>query len=146
MMRTMMSTTRFDRCYSGLIRIPTLEGRYEYLKLGGIVGARSFGSDRYLNQILYKCNEWLSVRDGILIRDNGCEFGLTDYPIKGNVIVHHINPITIEDIQNRNPKIFNPENLICVSLRTHNAVHYGDDSQLPKPPIVRRPGDTCPWR
>lgn len=134
------------KTYSELMSIPTFEGRYQYLKLSGRVGSATFGSSRYLNQILYTSREWLSFRDAIIIRDDGCDLGCSDRKIVGRVIVHHIDPITVEDVINRHPKVFDPENVICVSHITHEAIHYGDEDLLMKDPVERRPFDTCPWR
>lgn len=135
-----------NRSYSNLIRLASFEERYDYLKLSGLIGESSFGFDRFLNQALYTSKEWKSVRDRVIIRDDGCDLGHPDYPINGRVIIHHINLLTPEDLEEGNPEIFNLENLICVSLRTHNAIHFGDKSLLSKPPIERRQGDTCPWK
>lgn len=135
------------KTYSDLMMIPTFKERFEYLKISGTVGIDTFGYDRYLNQLLYKCDEWKNARRLAIIRDNGCDLGITGYDIMGNVYVHHMNPITVEDVLNRNPDIFNPEYLICCSLNTHNAIHYGDnDSLFPKEPIERKRNDTCPWK
>jgi hypothetical protein len=134
------------KSYSELILLPTFLERYRYLKLGGIVGESSFGFDRYLNQVLYKSREWKSVRDRIVIRDNGSDLGISEYPIGKIIVVHHMNPITMDDIIEANPVIFDKEYLICVSLNTHNAIHFGDENLLPKLLVERRPGDTCPWK
>lgn len=134
-----------SKTYSKTIRLLTFEERFEYLKLKGIVGARIFGHDRYLNQILYKDKRWKSIRDVIIIRDNGCDLGCEDYPIHKGIIVHHINTLSLEDIEEESPRLFDPENLICVSMNTHNAIHYGESGLLPKKPIERYPGDTRLW-
>lgn len=134
------------RRYSELIRLPTFEERFEYLKLCGNVGESTFGFDRYLNQALYTSQKWRTTRDEVLIRDNACDMGLEDWPINGKIIVHHMNPLTLEDIENMPDEIFDPEYLVCVSHNTHQAIHYGDASLLPKLPIERKPGDTCPWK
>ena len=136
------------KTYSELITIPTFEGRFEYLKLNGRVGETTFGSKRYLNQILYKTDKWLSTRDKIIIRDNGCDLGMKDREIKRplKVLVHHINPITIEDVLNGDHKVFDPENLITIMHMTHEAVHYGNEDLLIKDPVERFKNDTCPWR
>ncbi len=135
------------KTYSDLIAIPTFIERYRYLRLGGKAGEITFGNERYLNQILYKSPEWKSLRRKILIRDNGCDLGIEGYMIHGVPLIHHINPITVEDIYNRDPKVFDEENLITVSRRTHNAIHYGDEELLLVDEIIeRRPNDTCPWR
>lgn len=137
--------TKIIRRYSELIKINDFQGRFEYLKLDGVVGESTFGFERYLNQILYRSSEWKKIRNQIIIRDNGCDMGLEDYPID-RIIVHHMNPINEYDIENQNPDVFNPEFLICVSYNTHNAIHFGDFELLPAPVIERKPGDTCLWR
>lgn len=134
------------RTYSELITLSTFEERYLYLQLNGTIGEETFGFDRYLNQILYASNEWKHCRRDIIIRDNGCDLGCEGFDIHGRILIHHLNPITIVDVLNRNPKVFDPENLICTSHNTHNAIHYGDESLLIKEPIVRSKNDTCPWR
>ena len=134
------------KTYSELITLPTFEERYRYLKLGGIVGEETFGFDRYLNQVFYKSNEWLDVRDYVIIRDKGCDLGMEDREIQGKIIVHHMNPITKEDILNRSKNLLDPENLICTVKNTHDAIHYGDESLLIIAPIERTKNDTCPWR
>ena len=135
------------RTYTELMKLPTFEERYEYLKLGGKVGEDTFGFDRYLNQIFYKSKEWLSVRNHVITRDNGCDLGSLDHEIRGNrIIIHHMNPITKEDILNRSEYLLNPEYLITTIDNTHNAIHYGDKDLLYTDPIVRSKNDTCPWR
>lgn len=134
------------RYYSELITIPTFEERYEYLRLGGAVGAETFGFERYLNQTLYRSAEWKRFRRDIIIRDMGCDLACDGYEICGKVLVHHIDPLTIEDVINRDPKIFDPENAICTSLNTHNAIHYSDASLLVVGPVIRTKYDTCPWK
>ena len=142
----MMKTTN-NRCYSELITLPTFKERFEYLKLGGRVGKDTFGFDRYLNQQLYQRNsKWKSARDKVIIRDNGCDLGVEGHEIFGKIIVHHMNPITMDDIINERDWIFDPEFLICTIHNTHNAIHYGDESLLIDAPIERRPNDTCPWK
>lgn len=126
--------------------LPTFKERYEYLKIGGVIGKETFGYDRYLNQILYRSDEWKNFRREIIVRDNGKDLACEDYTIYGRVFVHHINPITVEDVLNRDPKIFDPENVITTSLDTHNAIHYGDESLLILEPIERSMHDTCPWK
>ena len=140
-----MSTITTIRRYSELCRFQTFEGRFNYLKLQGVVGESTFGFDRYLNQVLYRSSEWKRVRNAVIVRDDGCDMGLDDYPAN-RIIVHHMNPLSVEDLENRSDLIFNPEFLICVSFNTHNAIHFGDETLLPKPPVERKPGDTCPWR
>jgi hypothetical protein len=133
--------------YSELITLPTFEERYRYLRLQGKVGKETFGYDRYINQILYQRDpRWRSVRDQVIVRDNGCDLGVEGYDIHGKIIVHHMNPITLEDIEKETDFLFNPEYLICVTHMTHNAIHYGDENLLPKAPVERTPFDTCPWK
>lgn len=134
------------RSYSELIQIPDFLERFRYLALKGRVGEETFGFDRYLNQRFYRTREWKRVRDQVIIRDNGCDLGIPGREIMGKIIVHHINPITYEDLVNRDPKILDPNNLICVSHYTHEAISYGDESLLMLDPIERTPNDTCPWR
>lgn len=134
------------RNYRELSRLKTFDERFEYLKLGGIVGEATFGFERYLNQMLYNSSEWRRLRNRIIVRDNGCDLGLEGYEIHGTIIVHHMNPINADDLKSFSEDVFNPENLICVSLDTHNAIHYGDKSLIPQMPVERRPGDTCPWK
>ena len=134
------------KTYSDLIQLPTFEERYEYLKTSSLVGDVTFGGGRWLNQALYSSPEWKDFRREIILRDNACDLGMSDYEIHGRIIVHHLNPITKEDILQRRSCVFDPENVICVSHNTHNAIHYGDENQLPQKPIIRRPNDTCPWR
>ena len=139
-------STRIIRTYSELITLPTFEERYDYLKLDGIVGAETFGYDRYLNQSFYKSKEWLRFRDDIIIRDNGCDLGIEGREIHGRVLIHHINPITVDDIIHRTKKLLDPENVITTIKRTHDAIHYGTEDLLYKEPIIRTKFDTCPWR
>ena len=134
------------KTYSELIQLPTFLDRFRYLRIGGAVGRETFGYDRYLNQMLYRTPEWKRFRRDIIVRDNGRDLAHSDYKIVGNILVHHINPITVEDVLNRSYKIFDPENVISTSLNTHNAIHYGDESLLITEPIVRTINDTCPWR
>lgn len=134
------------RTYSELILLSTFEERYEYLRLGGRVGEETFGFDRYLNQMFYKTPEWLAVRNKIIVRDNGCDLAMPDREIRGKIMIHHMNPITVEDIVNRSEFLLNPEYLICTIKNTHDAIHYGDSELLYKDPIVRTKNDTCPWR
>ena len=134
------------KTYSELITLPTFEERYEYLRIGGRVGEETFGFDRYLNQIFYKSKEWLSIRDQVIARDNGCDLGIPGREIHGRILIHHMNPITVEDILNRSDLLLNPEYLICTVKNTHDAIHYGDENLLNKDPIERTKNDTCPWR
>lgn len=134
------------RTYSELIKIPTFNERYEYLKLSGVINEETFGDKRYLNQIFYQTPEWRTARRKAIARDLGNDLACEGWPIHGKIYIHHMNPITIEDILNRSPKLLDPENLICCSDMTHNAITYGDWNQLPKEYQERRPGDTCPWK
>ena len=134
------------KTYSELIQIPTFIGRYRYLKLNGQVGNETFGYDRYLNQILYHSPEWKRFRRDIILRDNGCDLACEGYELIGKILIHHINPITVRDIELRDPKVFDPENVISTGLNTHNAIHYGDVGLLIIEPLVRTPNDTCPWK
>lgn len=135
------------RSYAELITIPSFEDRFEYLKIKGNVGEATFGSQRYLNQMLYRNPKWKSIRNKVIIRDNGCDLAHPDYEINGQAAyIHHINPITIDDIVNENPKIFDMNNLITTTFQTHQAIHYGNRDILLLNPIERKPNDTCPWR
>ena len=134
------------KTYSELITFPTFEERYEYLRLKGRVGEETFGFDRYLNQVFYKSKEWRSVRDYVIARDKGCDLGMEGYEIFGQILIHHMNPITKEDILERKDVLLNPEYLITTVKNTHDAIHYGDESLLVTAPIERRKNDTCPWR
>ena len=134
------------RTYSEIVKIPTFEERYEYLKLNGEVGSSTFGYDRYINQNFYRSKEWRHTRRAVIVRDNGLDLGLEDHSIYGKILIHHMNPLMIEDFEENRSNLFDPEYLICVSHLTHNAIHYGDASLLPKDPVVRRPNDTSPWK
>mgnify|MGYP006906513398 FL=1 len=134
------------RTYSLVIQLPTYNERLEYLRLNGNVGVDTFGTNRYVNQIFYNSDEWKKIRIKAIIRDCGCDLACKGYDIYDSIIVHHINPITLEDILNRNPKIFDLNNLITVSKDTHNAIHYGTDPIFTKEVITRTKNDTCPWR
>lgn len=133
------------RSYSELKSLKTLKERFDYLKIGGEVGRDTFGFDRYLNQLLYTSSEWRKARREVIIRDNGCDLGIPGYEIQNRLIVHHMNPITVRAIEERDPDIFNPEFLICTAFMTHQGIHYGDESFLPRDPIERFPGDTKLW-
>ena len=140
-------TKMIIRTYSELIKLPTFEERFEYLKLGGKVGEETFGFDRYINQILYTSPEWRSIRNSIIIRDNGCDLAMPGREIiDENILIHHMNPITVEDILKRSDFVLNPEYLVCTILNTHNAIHYGNSDLLYKDPVVRSKNDTCLWR
>ena len=134
------------RTYSELIALPTFEERFEYLKLSGSVGKDTFGHDRYLNQVFYSSYEWRKLRDEIIIRDNGCDLGVSDRIIYGKIYIHHINPLRKDDIISRSEYLRNPDFLICTAFETHNAIHYGDINLLPRDPIERTKNDTCPWK
>ena len=140
-----MNTTTI-RTYSQLKQLQTFEERYDYLKLGGVVGEDTFGFDRYLNQNFYRSREWKRVRDEVIMRDNGCDLGVDGHEIRGKILIHHMNPITSEDIHRVSDYLLNPEYLICVTHRTHNAIHNGDESLIVTAPIERTQNDTCPWR
>ena len=127
-------------------KLETFEERYQYLRLDGVVGEDTFGFDRYLNQTFYRSQRWKRVRDQVIVRDNGCDLGIEGHEIYGKVLIHHMNPITILDIENESDFLLNPEYLICVAHNTHNAIHYGDEGLLMKGPIERTKNDMCPWR
>lgn len=135
------------RSYSELILLPTFEERFEYLKLGGSIGVDTFGFDRYFNQRFYRSDEWKNIRDKVIVRDNGCDLGIDGYDIFGErIIVHHLNPITLKDLETNTSFLLNPEYLITTTHRTHNAIHYSDKSLLNLSPIIRSRNDTCPWK
>lgn len=134
------------RTYSELLKAQSFEERYTYLKLNSAVGVDTFGNERFINQQFYQSDEWRSVRDKVIIRDNGCDLGVDGYDIFGEIIVHHMNPITVSDILERSEYLLNPEYLICTTLATHNAIHYSDENQLIQMPVERSRNDTCPWR
>lgn len=133
------------RTYKELSRLQTFEERFDYLKLSGSIGTETFGFDRYINQMFYRSKEWKSIRNHVIVRDNGCDLGIEGREIQKGIIVHHINPIKIDDIVSATEFLMNPDYLICTSLKTHNAIHYGDSNLLDKDPIIRRPGDTKLW-
>lgn len=134
------------RSYSEMLRFETLEERFEYLRLNGNVGEELYGYARYLNQEFYHGSEWADVRAEIIIRDRGCDLGVRGWKIVGHIYVHHINPITLDQLRNNDPCLYDPENLICCSYNTHQAITWGQPELLPRPIVVRRPNDTCPWR
>ncbi len=134
-----------NRTYNELIRIPTFEERFEYLRLMGVLGESTFGFDRYLNQRFYHLKEWKDFRNRMIVRDEACDLGVQGRDIVQRIILHHINPITLQDLEERRPILMDPNNVICTSHDTHNAIHFGDASLLPKDPIIRRKGDTTPW-
>lgn len=144
--KVMKTMKTIIRTYSELITLPTFMERYKYLRIGGTVGADTFGFNRYLNQAFYKSEEWKSIRRHVIIRDCGCDLGIEGREIHERILIHHINPISEEDILDRSDYLLNPEYLISTSHRTHNAIHYGDDSILIDVPLERRKNDTCPWK
>ena len=134
------------RTYSELILLPTFEERFKYLQLNGRVGDDTFGFDRYINQKFYSSAEWKRIRDIVIMRDNGCDLALKGYEIYGRILIHHMNPITVKDVELSTEYLMNPEYLICVTHNTHNAIHYGDEKLITKGPVVRTKNDTCPWK
>lgn len=140
-------TTKIIRTYSELKEFKTFEERFKYLKLGGVVGVETFGFDRYFNQKFYTTTEWKQLRNHIIVRDLGCDLGCEDHEIFGQrIIIHHMNPIDLEDIEKKSDFLLNPEFLITTIHSTHNAIHYGDESFIITAPIERRRNDTCPWK
>lgn len=133
------------RTYTELRELNTLEERFDYLHLRGSVGNETFGHERYLNQQFYRSREWRNIRYDVIARDEGMDLGIPGFELYDKIIIHHMNPITLEDVDSGNPDILDPEFLITVSHNTHNAIHYGDRSQLPQPLVVRKPGDTREW-
>ena len=134
------------RTYSELVQLPTFKERFKYLSLDGTVGRETFGYDRYINQKFYKSPEWKRLRDFLIVRDNGCDLALDGFEIFGKILIHHLNPITKNDILNQTEFLMNPEYLVCTTFDTHNAIHYGDSKLLRQPSYVeRRPGDTKLW-
>jgi len=135
------------RTYSELLELKTYDERFAYLSLNGKVGEETFGFDRYLNQQLYRSNEWKRVRDYVILRDNGCDLGMEDHDIFGTILVHHMNPISSDDVVNSSQYLLNPEYLISVSIDTHSAIHYGVKDYADRIKVVtRRPNDHCPWK
>ncbi len=139
-------TKSMTKTYSELSKLKTFKERYEYLKLSGTVGEETFGHSRYLNQIFYKTPEWIEARNKVIIRDEGNDLGIPGREVHSNILVHHIEPITLEDILNRNPKCWDLDNLITTCMKTHNAIHYGDESLLFLELVERKPNDQVPWR
>lgn len=133
------------KSYSELRRLETFEERYDYLKLGGIVGEPTFGYDRYINQRFYTSKQWRQVRDEVIARDIGMDLGVPGYEIYDRIIIHHMNPMSANDIEHADADILSPQYLITTTHKTHNAIHYGDASLLAKQPIERQPGDTRLW-
>lgn len=134
-----------SRSYRDLRRLSTFEERFRYLALRGRVGRETFGFDRWVNQGFYKSREWRQARDQVIVRDSGCDLGVEGYEIYDKIYIHHINPITLEQIERGDPCLVDPDNLITVTHRTHNAIHYGNERLLPSPLVERRPGDTKLW-
>jgi hypothetical protein len=134
-----------NRSFSELSKLETFEERFRYLALRGNVGESTFGFNRWVNQGFYTSREWRQARDGIIVRDNGCDLGLDGYEIHNGLYIHHLNPITLQQIESGDPCLIDPDNLITVTHRTHNAIHYGDERLLPRPLVERRPGDTKLW-
>ena len=134
------------KTYSELIQFPTFEERFRYLELNGEVGIETFGFDRYLNQKFYRSAEWKKVRQEVIVRDNGCDLGIEDRPIFGKIMIHHLNPISVDDIKQKQLWVLDPEFLISTCKKTHDAIHYSDESILFEEPIERSPNDTIPWR
>lgn len=136
-----------QRSYRELMQLETMQERFDYLQLLGEVGGRTFGSNRFLNQVFYSSDEWHRVRNEVIIRDESCDLAMPDYQVYDRVTIHHINPITIDDVKDENwDKLLNPENLITTSYTTHKAIHFGNRNMLPALPVERQPGDTCLWR
>ena len=138
--------TKMIKTYSELITLPTFEERYRYLRLEGTVGADTFGFDRIFNQRFYTSSEWRRIRDEVITRDNGCDLGIPGHEIFGKIIIHHINPISLDDLDRHSDFLLNPEYLITTMHATHNAIHYGDEGLLIRAPVERRKNDTCPWK
>lgn len=134
------------RTFTELSKLQTFEERFQYLQLNGLVGKETFGFDRFINQDFYKSSEWKSVRDLVILRDNGCDLGAEGYDIYGKIFIHHMNPVKPKDIQTKSELLLNPEYLITTTHATHNAIHYGDETLLPKVPVERSRNDTCPWK
>ena len=141
-----MKTPIHIRTYTELSKLKTFKERYNYLKIGGVVGEETFGFDRFINQLFYKSKEWLRLRDSVIVRDNGCDLGIDGYEIYDKILIHHMNPITLNDIKFKSDFLLNPNYLISTTQPTHNAIHYGDEKLLRQPAIDRRQNDTCPWR
>lgn len=134
------------KTYTELCTLPTFKERFEYCRLDGTVGQDTFGFDRYLNQQFYRSEEWKRLRDFVIIRDEGRDLGLEGYEIYGKILIHHLNPITQNDVLTHSKFLLDPEYLVCVSLDTHNAIHYGSDPKADEKPVIRTPNDTCPWK
>lgn len=143
--RLCKTKTLKTRCYSDLRHLTTFDDRFDYLELRGVVGERTFGFDRWINQKFYTSSEWRWVRQQVILRDEGCDLGILGYEIESQLLIHHMNPVSAEDIKAHAEWILDPEYLITCTKATHNAIHYGDRSLLPRPPVERRPGDTRLW-
>ena len=140
-------TMKIIRTYREVSQLRTFEERYEYLKLSSIIGDKTFGFERYLNQGFYRSPEWKRVRREVILRDNGCDLGVDGREIVDHIEIHHITPISLEDFENGSPLLLDLNNLICTSPSTHKAIHYGESNLItPSEPTIRRPNDTCPWR
>ena len=137
---------RHIKTYDELMSFDTFIERYRYLRIGGKIGDETFGFERYLNQVFYKTPEWLEVREFVILRDNGCDLGILDREIQGRINVHHINPLSRDDLIYHTDLLLNPDYLISTSDNTHKAIHYGSEDLLIMEPIIRFPNDTCPWR
>lgn len=134
------------RSYKELRRLTTFKERFDYLKLNGVIGEMTFGFDRYLNQMIYTSQRWKKLRDEVIIRDKACDLGIEGQDVHGKIFIHHMNVVTIEDIELERDYVYDPEFLICTSFFTHNAIHFGNESLLPRLPVERKKNDTCPWR
>ena len=134
------------RSYSELMKLETFEERFEYLKLSGNVGTETFGSRRYVNQAFYRSKEWESIKNRVILRDNGCDLGIPGREIFGRVYVHHMNPVSVEDVEEFSKFLTDPEYLITTTFQTHQAIHYGGRDLLVLDPVERYPNDTCPWK
>lgn len=137
---------QMKKTYNECIKLPTFDERFAYLQLHGLVGEETFGYSRYLNQMLYQSSEWKQLRQHVIMRDKGCDLAMDGYEVCGKILIHHINPISLKDIEERDPKVFDLNNLITVSFMTHQAIHYGSKDLLLLDPVERKPNDQCPWR
>ncbi len=133
------------KTYNEMMQYTSFEERYKYLRLYGFIGEDTFGFNRYINQSFYSSQDWKSVRSKVIIRDNGCDLGCSERPIYGPIQIHHITPVTLEQLENEDPLLFDLNNLVCTSIITHRAIHYGDEDSLIKDYVPRTPGDTKLW-
>lgn len=133
------------KSYRELMTIHSFQDRLRYLQQAQLVGDRTFGGDRYLNQAFYKSREWRHFRHSIVVRDDGCDLAVPGYPVGDRGYIHHINPITQDQLIHGDDALFDPDNVILCSFKTHNAIHYGSELSIPQPLVERRPNDTCPW-